>query len=85
VPGPFREQAELTFANLRAVVEGSGGRMERTVKASVYLVDMGDFPELNAVWMATFPDPRPARTTVQSDLPGFLIEVDLIVALDEPA
>lgn len=83
VPGTFREEAERTLRNLRVVVEAAGGRLAQTVKANVYLADMADFAELNAIWVDHFPEPRPARTTVQSNLPGFRIEVDLVVALDD--
>jgi 2-iminobutanoate/2-iminopropanoate deaminase len=42
---------------------------------------MGDFAGFNEVYRGYFREPYPARTTVQSDLPGFAIEIDAVVAL----
>jgi 2-iminobutanoate/2-iminopropanoate deaminase len=82
VTGGFEEQARRTLANVQAVVEAAGGTLAGVVKTSVFLRDMANFAALNEIYAEFFPEPRPARTTVQSDLPGFEIEVDVIVALD---
>jgi 2-iminobutanoate/2-iminopropanoate deaminase len=79
----FEQQARLTLKNLAAVVEAGGGLLARAVKVHVYLSDMDDFAELNRIYAEVFPEPRPARTTVQSNLPGFAIEVDAVIALDD--
>ncbi len=85
VVGEFRAQARLTFDNLRRVVEAAGATMDRVVKVNAWLRDMADFPVFNEVWREVFREPWPARTTVQSDLPGFDIEVDMVVALPDEA
>jgi 2-iminobutanoate/2-iminopropanoate deaminase len=82
VHGSFDDQATLTLQNLRTVVERAGGRLANAVKVNVYLRNMKDFDALNAIYVGFFPEPRPARTTCQSDLPGFDVEIDAIVALD---
>jgi 2-iminobutanoate/2-iminopropanoate deaminase len=81
--GTFEEQARLTLDNLRSVAAAAGTDLSRTVKVGVFLRDMDDFPSLNAIYTEYFPEPRPARTTIQSDLPGFAIEVDAILSLDD--
>jgi len=81
VTGDFRTQAELTFRNLRRVVEAADASFDEVVKVNAWLRDMDDFPVFNDVWRETFQEPWPARTTVQSDLPGFDIEVDMVVQL----
>jgi 2-iminobutanoate/2-iminopropanoate deaminase len=48
----------------------------------VYLRNMDDFATLNALYPEFFPEPQRARITVQSNLPGFDIEVDAVIALD---
>ena len=49
-----------------------------------YLLDINDFSEYNKVYKAYFDKPYPARTTVQSVIPGGgLVEVDVIAMLSE--
>lgn len=79
----FQAQARLTLRNVQAVVEAGGGALADAVKVTVYLRDMDNFGELNRIYPEFFPEPRPARTTCQSDLPGFEIEVDAIVVLPD--
>jgi 2-iminobutanoate/2-iminopropanoate deaminase len=81
VEGSFAEQCEQVFDNLEAVAKAAGGSLRDAVKVSVFLRDFADFPELNRIYAERFGDHPPARTTVPADLPGFAIEVDVIVAL----
>jgi 2-iminobutanoate/2-iminopropanoate deaminase len=81
VNGSFEQQARQTFSNLQALAEEAGGSLADAVRVGVYLRDMSDFPTLNAVYREFVPEPRPARTTIQSDLPGFDIEADAILFL----
>ena len=81
VEGTFGEQARQTFANLAAVAEAAGGSLADAVRVGVYLRDMSDFAEMNEVYREFIPEPLPARTTIQTDLPGFAIEVDAILHL----
>ncbi|WP_219416289.1 RidA family protein [Pseudonocardia nigra] len=79
VEGSFAEQARAVFDNLAAVAQAAGARLDQAVRVGVYLRDMADFPEMNAIFEEYFPEPRPARTTVPVDLPGFPIEVDAVL------
>jgi 2-iminobutanoate/2-iminopropanoate deaminase len=79
IEGSFEQQARQTLSNLRAVAEEAGGSLADAVRVGVYLRDMADFSTMNAVYQEFFPEPLPARTTIQSDLPGFAIEVDAIL------
>lgn len=85
VDGSFEEQARQTFSNLRALAEAAGGTLADAVRVGVYLRDMAHFATMNAVYEEFFPEPRPARTTIQSDLPGMEIEADAILLLDSPS
>ena len=76
--GSFREQAELTFQNIGALLEAAGTSWEHVVKVSAFLADMGDFPEFNQVYRQFMSEPFPARTTVQAGLNRIAIEVDCI-------
>ncbi len=81
--GGFGAQARQVFANLAAVAEVAGGSLADAVRVGVYLHDMADFPEMNAIYRQTFPEPLPARTTIQTLLPGFGIEVDVVLHLGD--
>ena len=81
VEGPFEAVARQALTNLRSIVEASGGDLANAVKTTVFLADFDNFEAFNAVYAEFFPEPRPARTTVQSNLP-FGCSVDVIVALD---
>jgi 2-iminobutanoate/2-iminopropanoate deaminase len=83
IDGSFEEQARQTFANLRALAEAAGGSLADAVRVGVYLHDMADFATMNEVYREFFPEPLPARTTIQSDLPGFAVEADAILLVQE--
>lgn len=78
-PQGFEAQARQTFRNLEAAARAAGGSLADAVRIGVYLRDMADFQVMNAVYEELVPEPYPARTTIQSDLPGFAIEVDAVL------
>lgn len=82
VTGGFHAQAVQVFENLAAVARGAGGDLRNAVRVGVFLRNMADFEAMNEIYRGYFSEPFPARTTVQSDLPGFDIEVDAVLALD---
>ena len=53
----FGPQAEQVLRNLRALCEAAGG-MDRVVKLTVFLTDLGDYPALNELFVR----PRPASS-----------------------
>ena len=83
VESSFEDQARQAFKNLQAVAAAAGASLADTVRVGVYLRDMSDFPVLNKVYVEFFSDPMPARTTIQSDLPGFDIEVDAVIVMGD--
>jgi 2-iminobutanoate/2-iminopropanoate deaminase len=83
VEGTFEEQARQTFTNLQAVAATAGASLADAVRVGVYLRDMANFPAMNKIYVEFFRDPMPARTTIQSELPGFEIEVDAVIALGD--
>lgn len=82
--GDITAQIRRVFANLKAVVEAAGGRLDQVVKLNVYLTDLANFPVVNEVLGEYFEEPFPARAVVGvAALPkGVPVEVDAIVALD---
>lgn len=73
-------QAERALENLAAVLCAAGYEFANVVKTTLYLVDMKDFPAVNAVYEKYFGTSRPARSTVAvAALPrGARIEIDCI-------
>ena len=83
VEGDMQAQVERVFDNLQAVARASGGDLDRIVKLTVYLTDLGDFGTVNEVMADRFSEPYPARAAVQvAALPkGARVEVDAILRL----
>jgi 2-iminobutanoate/2-iminopropanoate deaminase len=83
VAGDVVAQTEQVFTNLSAILDAAGASWADVVKATVFLIDMKDFPHVNEVYSRVMGDSRPARSTVQvSGLPrGVLVEIDLVVAI----
>ena len=59
------EQTMQVLLNLRAVLEAAGAGLDKVVKTTVFLTDMGDFPAVNKVYAEMFAGHAPARSTVQ--------------------
>jgi 2-iminobutanoate/2-iminopropanoate deaminase len=74
------EQTEQVFANLRAILEAAGTGLDRLVKTTVYLTDLGDFAGMNEVYAQHVGDAPPARATIEvSALPsGVKVEIEAI-------
>jgi hypoxanthine phosphoribosyltransferase len=83
VAGGFEAQARRALDNLRQVLASAGCGFSDVVKATVYVVDLADFPRLNALYGEAMGEHRPARSTVQAAaLPrGALVEIDLVARL----
>ena len=57
----------------------AGASLADAVRVGVFLREMRNFTAMDAISRAFFAGPRPARTTIQSALPGFEIEVDAVL------
>ncbi len=80
----FEAQARQAFANLAAVLEDSGSRLERVVKVTCFVADGAAFPTLNALFAEYFPDAPPVRSTPIVELPrGLLFSIDAIAVVDD--
>lgn len=83
VDGDFEARAHRVFANLRAVVDAAGGGLDRIVKLTIYLTDLGQFAVVNRLMAQYFSEPYPARATVGvAALPKNAdIEIDAVMAV----
>jgi 2-iminobutanoate/2-iminopropanoate deaminase len=64
VPGGIKAETQKTLENIKRVVEAAGSTMERIVKCTVFLVDIGEFGQMNEVYRTFWPKDPPARSTV---------------------
>ena len=70
ITGSIAEQTRQVLNNLSNVLESAGSDLSKVVKTTVFLTDMGNFDEMNAVYGEFFSGNKPARATVQvSKLP----------------
>ena len=79
----IEEQTERVLENVKAVLEAAGTSMSDVVKVAVHLSDLANFQRFNQVYATFFPDPKPTRTTVGSQLPGILVEIDAIAYIGD--
>ena len=79
----IEEQTEQVFANLRAILEAAGSSLERLVKTTVYLLDLGDFAGMNEVYARHVGELPPARATIEvSALPsGAKVEIEAVATV----
>ena len=78
-PGTIIEETTRVIENLKAVLEQAHSGLEKTIKVTVYLLNIDNFTEMNKVYEKYFLN-KPARSTIEvSKLPkGAKIEIDVI-------
>ena len=82
IPEGISAQAEQSCKNVAAVIEAGGASLEKVIKTTCFLADMGDFAAFNAVYEKFFTS-KPARSCVAvKELPkGALCEIEAIAEL----
>jgi len=82
VEGGIKEQTRQSLTNIKAILEEAGLSMGNVVKTTVYMADMNDFADMNAVYAEFFTEPYPARSAVAvKALPkGALVEIEVVAA-----
>ena len=77
------EQTEQVMQNLAAILDEAGTALDRLVKTTVFLQDLGDFAAMNEVYAHHVGDSPPARSTVEvAKLPsGALVEIEAVALL----
>lgn len=82
--GPdIRTQTRQSLKNIAAILAAAGSGMDRVVKTTVLLKDIGDFAAMNEVYAEAFTAPYPARAAFEAAaLPkGALVEIECVAAL----
>lgn len=84
VEGGVAEQTARVLENLKAVLEAAGSSLDRVLKTTVFLKDMGEFAAMNEVYGRYFHVNPPARATVEAArLPrDSRVEIECVAALD---
>ncbi len=79
----IEDQTRQALSNVKAVLEAAGSGLDRAVKLTVFMTDLGDFAAMNGVYAGFFPSDPPARSAVQvTALPlGAQIEIEAIAAI----
>jgi 2-iminobutanoate/2-iminopropanoate deaminase len=85
VPGGIEAQTRKVLENLSNILEASGSSLDRVVKTTVFLADMSEFPNMNAVYAEFFVHEPPARSTVEvAALPkAAAVEIEAIATVRE--
>ncbi|MFZ5532461.1 MAG: RidA family protein [Pseudomonadota bacterium] len=80
IGGGIEAQTRRVLDNLAAVAQAGGSDLDRVVRLTVYLTDLSHFAAVNAVMVACFAAPYPARAVVGvAALPrGAAIEIDAV-------
>jgi 2-iminobutanoate/2-iminopropanoate deaminase len=80
ITGEVAAQTERVLKSLSAILKAAGSGLEKVVRATVFLKNMGDFTAMNEVYARYFSSQPPARSTVEvSRLPkDVLVEIDVI-------
>jgi 2-iminobutanoate/2-iminopropanoate deaminase len=84
IAGDIAAQTERVLENLKSLLEAAGSSLDRVVKTTVYLKDMGEFAKMNEVYGRYFASNAPARATVEAArLPRDVsVEIDCIASVD---
>ena len=81
MPDDIEAQTEQCLRNVEVILKAAGSSLQHVLRCGVFLIDMGEFSRMNAVYERVFAGHKPARTTVQAAaLPaeGLRIEIDCI-------
>ncbi len=83
VSGTIAEETRQVFANIRTILASQGADLTSVVKTTVFLKNMGDFAEMNAVYAEQMGEHRPARSAVEvARLPKDVrVEIEVIACV----
>jgi reactive intermediate/imine deaminase len=83
VQGSFKDQIRQVFTNISEITKAGGGNINDILKLTIYLTDLSNFSEVNAVMTEFFDKPYPARAVIEiKALPkNATVEVESIMGL----
>lgn len=83
-PGGIEAETRQSLENLKAILEAAGSSLDNVIKTTVYLRDLADFAQMNAIYAQYFTANFPARTTIQAAaLPlGAAVEIEAVGVIE---
>ena len=80
--GGVEAQTRQSLMNIKSILEEAGTGMDKVLKTTVLLADMGDFVAMNGVYAEFFGKPFPARCAfaVKTLPKNALVEIECIAA-----
>jgi 2-iminobutanoate/2-iminopropanoate deaminase len=66
VSGGIGPETKAALETIEKVIKAAGFELKDIVSVNVYLADINEFGDMNQVYKAYLPDPKPARTTIQA-------------------
>ena len=84
VEGGIKDQTRQALSNVRAILEEAGLTLANVIKTTVFLADMADFADMNAIYAEFFSEPYPARSAIAAkSLPkGALVEIEVVATIE---
>lgn len=84
IEGGIRNQTEQKLENIDTILQSTGGSLDNVLKATVYVMDMSNYANINEVYEEYMAAPYPARSAVEdSDLPVDIgVEIEVIATTD---
>ncbi len=81
-PGGIQGETKQTLDNIKAVLEQFGSSMDKVVKCTVFLADIGEWGAMNEVYRTYFKNP-PARSALGASglALGARVEIDCIATM----
>jgi 2-iminobutanoate/2-iminopropanoate deaminase len=64
--GGIAAETRQVCENLKAILRAGGSSLETVVKVTIYMKDLNELADMNAVFSRYFPVDPPARTTFES-------------------
>jgi 2-iminobutanoate/2-iminopropanoate deaminase len=85
IPGGVAAETRQTLDNIRTVLEYAGSGLDRVVKCTVFLADIADYGEVNAVYAEFFASDPPARSAVAGSglALGARVEIECLATVPE--
>ena len=85
VPGGIQAETRQTMDNIKATLERYGSSLDRVLKCTVFLADMGEWPAMNEIYVGYFPNHKPARSALGASglALNARVEIECIAAAGE--
>jgi 2-iminobutanoate/2-iminopropanoate deaminase len=82
ITGDVAAQTDRALKNISGILKAAGTSLDKVLRSTVFLKNMGDFAAMNEVYAKYFTAAPPARSTVEvARLPkDVLVEIDVIAA-----